>query len=167
MIFPVGQGGCMLHSQRFGRGSQVTGVVNHASGAHAHIRRLLVGIVFTSLVLLAGMSVALAQEEEKPERVGRQERQERQERVADWASDSLDWVAASPEQIRDVLAKNPGLMVELKRLVAKQAIDKGQIVGEQDLADDVIMDRLATDTRFRGTATLLLQRYGYLTPQIN
>jgi hypothetical protein len=47
--------------------------------------------------------------------------------------------SASPEQIRDVLAKDPGLMVELKRLRAKQAIDKGQIVGEQDLADTTIV----------------------------
>ncbi|HXW14789.1 MAG TPA: SLBB domain-containing protein, partial [Terriglobia bacterium] len=59
------------------------------------------------------------------------------------------------------------LMVELKRLMAKQAIERGQIVAEQDLADDAILDRLATDIRFRALATRLLQRYGYLTPQLN
>lgn len=58
-------------------------------------------------------------------------------------------------------------MVELKRLMAKQAIKRGQIVAEQDLADEAILDRLATDIRFRALATRLLQRYGYLTPQLN
>jgi polysaccharide export outer membrane protein len=76
-------------------------------------------------------------------------------------------VSASPAQIRDVLSKNPGLMVELKRLMAKQAIEKGQIVAERDLEDDALLDRLATDTHFRALATRLLQRYGYLSPQLN
>ena len=75
-------------------------------------------------------------------------------------------VAASPAQIREVLTKNPGLMVELKRLMAKQAIEKGQIVAEQDMDDDAIMDRLTTDIRFRALATRLLQRYGYLSPSL-
>src|ERR1019366_6783511 len=53
------------------------------------------------------------------------------------------------------------------RLMAKQAIERGQIVAEQDLVDNAILDRLATDVRFRAQATRLLQRYGYLTPQLN
>jgi polysaccharide export outer membrane protein len=109
-------------------------------------------VLFTFLLGSAGASAAPPQE---------------RERASDWATDSLELVSASPEQIRDVLAKDPGLMVELKRLMAKQAIDKGQIVGEQDLADAAILDRLAIDTRFRALATRLLQRYGYLTPQLN
>src|SRR5208282_995355 len=51
--------------------------------------------------------------------------------------------------------------------MAKQAIEKGQIVAEQDLEDNAILDRLANDTRFRALATRLLQRYGYLSPQLN
>jgi protein involved in polysaccharide export with SLBB domain len=76
-------------------------------------------------------------------------------------------VSASVAQIREVLTKDPGLMVELKRLWAKQATDKGQIVTEQDMVDLAILDRLENDPRFRALATRLLQRYGYLTPQIN
>jgi protein involved in polysaccharide export with SLBB domain len=90
-----------------------------------------------------------------------------QERVSDWAEDNLDLVSASVPQIREVLAKDPGLMVELKRLMAKQATDKGQIVTERDMTDAAILDRLENDAPFRGLATRLLQRYGYLTPQIN
>lgn len=85
----------------------------------------------------------------------------------EWVTDNMDIVSASATQIKDVLAKEPGLMVELKRLIARQATEKGQIVTEKDLEDEVILDRLAADTRFRALATRLLQRYGYLSPQIN
>jgi protein involved in polysaccharide export with SLBB domain len=140
------------------------------------------GVLFTFLLGSVGASAAPAQEQERPERQERQQRQEKperperqepqerlagQERVSDWATDNLDLVSATPAQIREVLAKDAGLMVELKRLMAKQAIEKGQIVAEQDMEDDAILDRLTTDPRFRSLATRLLQRYGYLSPQIN
>jgi protein involved in polysaccharide export with SLBB domain len=76
-------------------------------------------------------------------------------------------VAAPVEQIRAVLAKNPGLLVELERLVEKEAIAKGQIVEESDLTEQAIFDRLDDDPAFRATATRLVQRYGYLLPSVN
>jgi len=151
----------MLCIQSFFPGSFAIGSVHRRPGACAHTGRILAGILLTFFLGFAGASPTPAQEQERPGE------QERQERVADWATDNLDMVSASPAEIRDLLAKDPGLMVELKRLTAKQAIEKGQIVGEQDLADAAIMDRLATDTPFRALATRLLQRYGYLTPQLN
>jgi polysaccharide export outer membrane protein len=76
-------------------------------------------------------------------------------------------VAAPVEQIRAVLAKNPGLLVELERLVEKDAIAKGQIVEDSDLTEQAIFDRLDDDPAFRATATRLVQRYGYLLPSVN
>jgi hypothetical protein len=76
-------------------------------------------------------------------------------------------VAASSEQIRLVLIKDPGLLVELKNLVAKEATANGQLVDDRDLTDQAIFDRLAEDITFRSAATQLLQRYGYLLPNIN
>jgi polysaccharide export outer membrane protein len=160
----------MFRIQSFFLASSAIGVAHRPHSARVRTGRILTGALFTILLGFAGLSAAPAQEQERPERPERQERpvqQERQERAADWATDNLDMVSASPEQIRDVLTKDSGLMVELKRLMAKQAIDKGQIVAEQDLTDAAILDRLATDTRFRALATRLLQRYGYLTPQLN
>jgi protein involved in polysaccharide export with SLBB domain len=81
--------------------------------------------------------------------------------------ENFNQVAASPAQIKTVLAQDPGLMVELKRWVAKNATDQGQIVSESDLTDDAIFERLQTDVRFRSVATLMLQRYGYLVPRVN
>jgi len=86
---------------------------------------------------------------------------------SDLAAQNNSRVAASPTQIREVLQKDPGLMVELKRWVAKEATDRGQIVNDSDLTDQAIYDRLTGDTEFRSVATRLLQRYGYLLPKLN
>jgi protein involved in polysaccharide export with SLBB domain len=79
----------------------------------------------------------------------------------------MSLVAASATEIKAVLLKDAGLMVELKRLVAKDATDHGQLISESDLTDNAIFDRLESDIRFRSHATLLLQKYGYLVPQVN
>ena len=81
--------------------------------------------------------------------------------------ENSEHVAASVEQIRVVLIKDPGLLVELKHLVAKEATANGQMVDDRDLTDQAILDRLSEDITFRSTATQLLQRYGYLLPNIN
>ena len=86
---------------------------------------------------------------------------------SDLASENLNRVGASPGQIEEVLRKEPGLLVELKRWVAKEATDQGQIVDDTDLSDQAIFDRLSRDLPFRALATRLLQRYGYLIPKLN
>jgi hypothetical protein len=81
--------------------------------------------------------------------------------------ENADRVAASARQIREVLAKEPGLVVELKRWIAKEATDSGQIIDDESLTDQAIFDRLEEDVKFRSVATRLLQRYGYLVPSVN
>jgi polysaccharide biosynthesis/export protein len=81
--------------------------------------------------------------------------------------ENMSLVAASAADIKVVLVKDSGLMVELKRWVAKDATDHGQVISESDLTNDAIFDRLGSDVRFRAVATLLLQRYGYLVPKVN
>jgi protein involved in polysaccharide export with SLBB domain len=86
---------------------------------------------------------------------------------SDLARQNLERVAASAVQIESVLHKDAGLMVELKRWVAKDATDHGQLVSDTDLTDQAIYDRLEVDLQFRSVATELVQKYGYLLPQIN
>src|SRR6202521_4148648 len=88
-------------------------------------------------------------------------------RPPDIISDNLDRVAASADQILEVLNKEPGLMVELKRLLAQDAGASGQILEESDLTDVSVAERLRSDLRARVLATRLLQRYGYLVPRLN
>ena len=87
--------------------------------------------------------------------------------TSDLAKDNLNRVAASAVQIRAVLAKDAGLLVELKRWIAKEATDNGQVVEDSKLLDEAIFDRLNRDVAFRAVATRLLQRYGYLIPSPN
>src|SRR5712664_2219507 len=85
----------------------------------------------------------------------------------DIVSDNLDRVAASADQILEVVNKEAGLMVELKRLLAQDAGVSGQILEEADLTDVAVAERLRSDLRARVLATRLLQRYGYLVPRLN
>lgn len=85
----------------------------------------------------------------------------------DLANDNYKHLAAAPRQIQEVLLKDSGLLVELKRLTIKEATDNGQIVEDSSLTDQAIFDRLEQDIKFRSLATRLLQRYGYLLPTFN
>ena len=79
------------------------------------------------------------------------------------AIQNLDRVAASAEQIGEVLRKDPGLMVELKRWVAKEATDNGQVVEDSDITDQAIFGRLGSDVAFRSVATRSCDR-GHCDP---
>ena len=76
-------------------------------------------------------------------------------------------VAARATQLIAIFYRDPGLLVELKRWVAKDAADNGQLVSDTDLTDEAIFNRLETDVIFRSQATLLVQKYGYLLPELN
>jgi len=119
-------------------------------------RRRLLCLAVISLCTLELTSRALAQQ-----------RNDSAPKASDLAMQNLSRVAASAAEIKAVLIKDAGLMVELKRWVAKDATDHGQIVGETELSDYAIFDRLGTDVEFRSIATTLVQRYGYLLPKLN
>src|SRR6266576_1598699 len=85
----------------------------------------------------------------------------------DIVSDNLDRVAASADQIIEVVNKEAGMMVELKRLLAQDAGVSGQILEESDLTEVAVAERLRSDLLARVLATRLLQRYGYLVPRLN
>ena len=91
----------------------------------------------------------------------------RKPELSELAEDNYSRVAASSVQIRGVLLLDAGLLVELKRWIAKEATDEGRIVEDQSLTDQAVFDRLDRDQVFRSVATRLLQRYGYLMPKPN
>ena len=116
-------------------------------------------ILSVSLCLFFPSFVAVA--------VAQQPTDERVISSSELAKDNLDRVAASEVQITAVLNANPGLLVELKRWIAKDAADRGQVIKDTDLKDSAILLRLTKDDRFRAAATRLLQQYGYLLPKAN
>jgi hypothetical protein len=122
----------------------------------ATLRSSLLGWIFISWVV-AGVS-AFAQQTTTQSNVIS---------ASELAKENLDRVSASEAQITAVLNANPGLFVELKRWMAKDAADRGQILKDSDLRDSAVLSRLASDAGFRAAATRLLQGYGYLLPKAN
>ena len=113
--------------------------------------------IFLSVTFLACPFVLWAQESQAADPIA----------PAGLAAENLNRVAASASQVGDLLRKDAGLLVELKRWVAKEATDRGQILDDAELNDQAIFERLNHDLEFRSVATRLLQRYGYLVPKLN
>jgi len=124
--------------------------------------------LFLPLLLAAAWSVSVRAQEtnRQPQQIPSTSRTSNRE-ISDLEKDNLSRVAASAAQLRGVLVKDPGLLVELKRWIAKEATDNGQIVNDADLTDNAIFDRLSSDIAFRSVATRLVQRYGYLRPTVD
>lgn len=83
------------------------------------------------------------------------------------ARQNMSRVAATVGQLAVIFHRDPGLMMELKRWIAKDATDHGQLISDDDLTEEAIFDRLQNDTVFRAVATSLVQKYGYLKPTLN
>jgi len=86
---------------------------------------------------------------------------------SDLSDVNLSRVAANTAQIQSVLRREPALFLELKRWVANEATSHGQIIEDADLSDAAVLRRLEEEIEFRGIATRLLQRYGFLLPKVN
>jgi polysaccharide export outer membrane protein len=129
------------------------------------VKDIILGLTLT----LFFCSLAHAQQQTEKQRATRDQSRNTSgvEQSPDFAQENLGRVAASAIQIRLVLVKDEGLLVELKRWVAKEATDNGQVVEDSTLTDQAIFDRLDRDVVFRSIATRLLQRYGYLIPTPN
>jgi protein involved in polysaccharide export with SLBB domain len=125
-------------------------------------------LIWLSLAFLCCAPVFAQQQGDRPRKPSEQGRSEYGvQQAPDLTQENLGRVAASAIQIRSVLVKDEGLMVELKHWVAKEATDNGQVVEDSNLTDPAIFDRLEQDLAFRSVATRLLQRYGYLLPTPN
>ncbi len=120
---------------------------------------------FVVLLMLCQLAYGQMNEGSGPQ-PGTSQKNDRAE-LSDLAKENLDRVAASSIQIREILVKDAGLLVELRRWIAKEASDNGQVVQESTLSEQAIFDRLDRDLAFRSVATRLLQRYGYLLPLPN
>ena len=130
-------------------------------------RRLVLTAILASCLVLGLCVPARAQDNESRATSQNYARPGRQAQPSELSRENSDRVAASVPQIREVLVKDTGLLVELKRWVAKEATDSGQIIDDSSLTDDAIFSRLERDVAFRSVATRLVQRYGYLLPSIN
>ena len=115
----------------------------------------------------AALARPRAQQAEAPQADAENSTRQETRSLPDLLSDNLDRVAASDVQILAVVNKEPGLLLELKRVLAQDAAMAGQVLEESELVDSAIAERLRTELRARVLATRLLQRYGFLLPRVN
>ena len=115
------------------------------------------------------VSIATGQQPQKPNAATDSQPSQPTQKLpeSELSRENNERVAASAAQLKTIFIADPGLMVELKHSIAKEATDNGQIVIDEDLTDDAVFDRLTRDLKFRALATRLVQRYGYLRPTVN
>ncbi|HKW61698.1 MAG TPA: SLBB domain-containing protein [Candidatus Acidoferrum sp.] len=149
----------------------IRGILSRKSDTSAPCRRATLPVL---AAILAGAPAVYSQQgsprqTEKTDKAAQTELLKKPEppHLPDIVSDNLDHVSATAEQILQIVDRDPGMMVELKRLFAEDAGSSGQILEESDLTDVAISDRLRQDLHTRVMATHLLQRYGYLLPKLN
>jgi len=132
-------------------------------------KSLLSGLEILATILISAFGLPLMAQQSDQKRIPENAPaiQRQQAGQSELEKENLNYVAAAPALIKEVLIKDPGLLVELKRWIARDASDNGQVVSEEDLTDNAVFDRLTTDVTFRSIATRLVQRYGYLRPSFN
>jgi hypothetical protein len=131
-----------------------------------HKRRFLVLAWFVTAAFLMG-GRAQEQTSDRPPQPRTAATNSHSLEPSDLAKENLGRVAASAPQLQAVLLDDPGILVELKSWVAKEATNNGQVVEDSMLTDQAVFDRLEHDVEFRSVATRLVQRYGYLLPSVN
>lgn len=131
------------------------------------LKRMVLIRICLAAVLLCAASPAWTQEERTATTNGTTSPTYRGPGPSDLAKENLSRVGATAAQLQAVLIKDPGLLVELKRWIAKESADYGQVVDDSSLTDQAVFDRLERDTEFRSVATRLVQKYGYLLPNVN
>src|ERR1700676_4652765 len=121
-------------------------------------KRVLMGIFPAGLAIIVGLAIcgpvwAQEQENDRQRPVRDVATPRRSTEPSDLAKENLNHLAASPAQVKEVLLKDAGLLVDLKRLAIKEATDNGQIVEDSSLTDQAIFDRLERGTALRSVGT--------------
>ena len=122
---------------------------------------------FALLALLFVCVCARAQDRDAQRPTPEDPPMKRPSEASELTKDNFDRVAASVAQLKVILLQDAGLLVELKRWMAKDASDNGQVITDDDLTEMSVFERLANDVKFRSIATRLVQKYGYLLPTVN
>jgi len=71
-------------------------------------------------------------------------------------------VSLSPEKIIEVLRNEPGLLLQLKKLLVRQAFEQGRILNASDLSDDALFRLLWEDENARVLATQEIEDREYI-----
>ncbi len=71
-------------------------------------------------------------------------------------------ISISPDIVLGILRQQPGLVLEIKKILIKKAYDQGRILYEEELTDDELFSLISNDARIRAIATREIEARGYL-----
>jgi len=71
-------------------------------------------------------------------------------------------VALSPEKIIDLLRQEPGLLLEVKKMLVRKAYEQGRILDPEELTDDALFALLHEDQHICVLATQEIEARGYV-----
>jgi protein involved in polysaccharide export with SLBB domain len=91
-----------------------------------------------------------------------------QERIlaqADYERDPEPTVSLSAGTIIEILRREPGLLLEVKRLLVRKAYEQGRLLDPSDLSDDALFLLLREDENVRALATGEIEKREYVRPK--
>jgi protein involved in polysaccharide export with SLBB domain len=107
--------------------------------------------------LLATASVAqISRDDVRPRRNPDEPQVSAARRAADAA------VALSPEIIIDTLRHEPGLLLQVKKVLVEKAYEQGRLLDPEDLTDDILFHLIRDDQKIRILATREMETRGYI-----
>src|SRR5258708_23233060 len=74
-------------------------------------------------------------------------------------------ISLSAATISDILRREPGLLLEVKRLLVRKAYEQGRLLDPADLTDDALFQLLREDDNIRVLATLEIEQREYVRPK--
>src|SRR5581483_4072876 len=72
-------------------------------------------------------------------------------------------VSLSAESIIGILSREPGLTLQVKRMLVKKAAEQGRILYESELTDEALFDLIRKSPSIRALATQEIASRGYVT----
>jgi DegT/DnrJ/EryC1/StrS aminotransferase family len=113
-------------------------------------------------ILICG-SLAFSQTPEPSDRAANNPAANNKER----ASRLADLVSLSPGAITQLLQREPGLLLEVKKALVRKAYEEGRLLNPEDLTDDALFQQLHDDPAVRSLATREIEARMYVRAKPN
>jgi protein involved in polysaccharide export with SLBB domain len=91
--------------------------------------------------------------------------QERALAQVDHERDREPMISLSAATITEILRREPGLLLEVKRLLVRKAYEQGRLLDPADLTDDALFQLLREDDNVRVLATQEIEKREYVRPK--
>jgi protein involved in polysaccharide export with SLBB domain len=125
-----------------------------------HSRIFAAALVFIFCGLQVRVFAQTAEDNSKPDYVSRTRALDESDSRAEKEAERL--VSLPPERIVILLQQEPGLLLEVKKLIVRRAFSQGRVVDAKELADNAVFRLVRDDEEFRALVTQQVVERGYV-----